>query len=125
MMMFEHRRAALLPFGAFLARVARFGAVSAGIVGVSLGLGTLGYHQFGELPWIDAVLNAAMILTGMGPVDRMTSDAGKLFSATYALYSGLAFVGTIGVLIAPIAHRLLHTLHVEAHEADRRDRSTG
>ena len=81
--------------------------------------GTIGYRVTGrELGWLDAFLNASMILTGMGPVDRMTSDAGKLFAAAYALYSGVAFLGVMGILVAPWAHRLLHRFHVE--DPDRR-----
>jgi hypothetical protein len=116
---FEHRTAQLLPLGAFLLRVSRYAALSAAVVAVSLALGTVGYHQLGELPWVDSLLNAAMILTGMGPVDRMQTTAAKLFAAGYALYSGLAFLGTVAVLFAPIAHRFLHVLHLEAgSEAD-------
>jgi hypothetical protein len=119
-MMFEHRTAALLPMRAFLARVARFGAVSAGIVGFSLCIGAAGYHYFGALPWIDALLNAAMILTGMGPVDRMDTREAKLFATAYALYSGIAFLSTATVLFAPILHRLLHSLHFEAEDEAKR-----
>ena len=120
--MFEHRTANLLPTRAFLARMARFGALSAAMVGASLALGAGGYHTFGGLPWIDALLNAAMILTGMGPVDRMTTVAGKFFSTGYALFSGLAFVGTVAIVFAPIAHRFLHELHLELEDAQSRER---
>jgi len=124
-MMFEHRTHRLLPMRDFLVRVAGFAAASAGIVGVSLGLGTLGYHHFGQIPWIDALLNAAMILSGMGPVDHMDTRSGKLFATGYALYSGVAFISTAGLLIAPVAHRMLHSLHLEWHggQNDRGDAS--
>ena len=115
-MIFEHRSSRLIPLGAFLARMARFGAASAGIVGFSLGIGMAGYHAYAGLPWVDSLLNAAMILTGMGPVDRMETTAGKLFAAGYALFSGLAFLTTAAVLFAPIVHRLLHALHAELDE---------
>jgi hypothetical protein len=70
----------------------------------------------GELPWIDSFLNASMILTGMGPVDKMTCEAGKLFAAFYSLYSGVAFLTTMGVILAPILHRALHKFHLGDEE---------
>jgi len=78
-----------------------------------VGGGTLGYHIAGRLDWIDAFLNAAMILSGMGPVDRMETAGGKLFSALYALFSGLVFIGIAGIVVAPWVHRLFHWIHVE------------
>jgi len=117
--MFEHRRSPLLDRAAFLRRQRRFAGISAAIVAVALAVGSVGYHVFGELPWVDALLNAAMILTGMGPVDRMQSTAGKLFSTAYALASGLVFVTTVAVLFAPVVHRFFHRLHLELDdEAD-------
>jgi hypothetical protein len=115
---FEHHRTALLSRPAFHRRLFRFGGLSAAIVVAALGFGTSGYHLLGRLPWVDAFLNAAMILTGMGPVDRMETDAAKLFSAVYALFSGLAFVTTIAVLFAPIVHRFFHRLHLDLEDAD-------
>jgi hypothetical protein len=111
--MFEHRLAPLLGPRAFLRRQLRFAAVSASIVLGALAAGALGYHAFGRLPWLDALLNAAMILTGMGPVDRMQTNAGKLFATFYALASGVVFVTTMAVLFAPLIHRFLHRFHVE------------
>jgi hypothetical protein len=120
--MFEHRREELLPAHRFARRLLTFSALSAGIVSAALAIGAVGYHAFGGLPWIDALLNAAMILTGMGPVDRMTTTGGKLFSTAYALFSGVAFVTTVAVLFAPIVHRFFHRLHVELDE-DGEERS--
>ena len=77
------------------------------------GLGTVGYHTLGGLHWVDAFLNASMILSGMGPVDRMETTTAKLFAALYALFSGLLFIGVIGVVVAPWVHRLFHWLHFE------------
>jgi hypothetical protein len=110
---FEHRSEPLLPAKHFFGRVARFSALAGAVIAGSLALGTAGYHQFASLPWIDALLNAAMILTGMGPVDRMETSAGKLFAAGYALFSGIAFVSTIALLFAPLIHRFFHALHLE------------
>jgi len=80
----------------------------------SLGLGVLGYHWLRGLGWVDAVLNASMILTGMGPVSPMPTDAAKLFASAYAVFSGVAFLTTFSILIAPVLHRVLHRLHLRA-----------
>ena len=97
----------------FLQRMGRQALLALVLVVGSLLGGMAGFHHWSRLAWLDAFLNASMILTGMGPVDRMTSDAGKLFAAVYALYSGVAFLGIMGILVAPWAHRLLHHFHVE------------
>jgi hypothetical protein len=111
--MYEHHRKPVLPRDQFLRRVARHGGVSGFIIALSLGMGTVGYHLFADLGWIDALLNASMILTGMGPVAVLTTDAAKLFASCYALYSGIVFLAATGVLFAPFLHRILHMLHAE------------
>lgn len=78
---------------------------------IALGIGVVGYHVWGELDWLDSLLNASMILGGMGPVDPITTVAGKLFASFYALFSGLVFIGLSGFLMAPFVHRLLHIFH--------------
>ncbi len=112
-MPFEHHKRPLLPRRAFFRRQARYTGLSLAILAVSLGLGTAGYHAFGGLSWSDAFLNASMILAGMGPVDRMDTQAGKLFASFYALYSGIAFLTLAAVLFAPGYHRFLHKLHLD------------
>ena len=112
----EHKTAPLAPRPVFLRRVWWNFLYTLGVVAFSLALGTCGYCHFGQLSWVDGLLTAAMILTGMGPVDRMETTGGKLFSSFYALYSGLAFLTMIAVLMAPIYHRLLHRFHLEAEE---------
>ncbi len=97
----------------YLARRLRSLAVAMGILLPSLGIGVLGYHLVANLPWIDALLNASMILTGMGPVDPMRTVAAKLFGSCYALFSGIVFITTAGVLLAPVVHRVLHKFHLE------------
>ncbi len=79
----------------------------------ALGIGVVGYHLIAGLPWIDSLLNASMILGGMGPVDPLHTDAAKLFASFYALFSGLMFIGIASVLVAPFVHRLLHRIHYE------------
>jgi len=84
------------------------------VVVVSLTVGICGYHFLEKLPWIDALLNASMILGGMGPVDPVKTDAGKIFASLYALYSGLAIISVAGLLLAPVVHRFLHKFHVDS-----------
>jgi hypothetical protein len=88
------------------------------IIAVSLFAGMLGYAHFEHLSWLDAFLNAAMILGGMGPVANLNSDAGKLFAGVYALYSGLIVIFVSGIMLAPIAHRILHRFHVDDADDD-------
>jgi hypothetical protein len=112
--MFEQRKKPLLPRRAFYARMARSVALAIGIAMVSLGIGMVGYHGFEGLSWLDAFLNAAMILSGMGPVASLQTTGGKLFAGCYALFSGLALITTLAVIIAPLFHRFLHKFHMEA-----------
>jgi len=109
--MFERHSQPLLPHRAYLFRLARHGCLVLLLVAVSLGMGMLGYHLFEGLSWLDALVNASMLLGGMGPVKTEgLSDAGKLF-AGLALYAGLVFIVTAGLLFAPLVHRLMHRLH--------------
>lgn len=87
--------------------------MSATLIGFALGIGVLGYHYLGELPWIDALVNASMILGGMGPVDPIKSHVGKLFASGYALFSGLLFIGAASLVLTPFVHRVMHRLHLE------------
>lgn len=111
--MFEHRSEPLLPPHSFLRRVAGYVAAASLLVGTALGVGVAGYHYLGGLPWIDALVNASMILGGMGPVDPITAPAGKLFAAFYALFSGLLFIGAASLVLAPFVHRVMHRLHLD------------
>ena len=111
--MFEHRSLPLLPPLRFVLRLIRTFGIAAAVVLSSLGIGTLGYHGFEKLPWIDALLNAAMILTGMGPVDRVQTAGGKLFAAAYALFSGVVFLTTAAIMLAPVFHRIIHRFHLD------------
>jgi len=111
--MFEHRTEPLLSMHRFFWRVLGFLALSAAVVGVALGIGVLGYHYLGDLPWIDALVNASMILGGMGPVDPIKNHVGKLFVSAYALFSGLLFIGAASLAVTPFLHRMMHRLHLE------------
>lgn len=116
--MFEHKTEPLLSRGRFYIRLARAFGVTLLIVTGSLLMGMAGYHYFGQLPWIDALLNSSMILTGMGPVDPMPTTAGKLFATFYALYSGVAFLTMMAVILAPVVHRAMHKFHLDVEEND-------
>jgi len=111
--MFEHHSEPLLPREGFLRRALLFTGLSGAMIAAALGVGVIGYRVFGGLDWIDALVNASMILGGMGPVDRMTTHAGKLFTSFYALFSGLLFIGAASVVLAPFVHRVLHRLHLD------------
>jgi hypothetical protein len=115
--MFEHRRQPLLSAHEFLVRQLLYLLVALGIIAGSLVLGILGYHYFEHLAWIDALVNAAMILGGMGPVNELYTTAGKLFASFYALYSGIIFLVSVGVILAPLYHRFLHRFHLEIEDA--------
>lgn len=80
---------------------------------IALAIGMAGYHFCEHLPWLDAFANAAMILSGMGPLEPLKTFAGKLFAGCYALFSGLLFITVAGIILAPIGHRLLHKFHLE------------
>ncbi|HMS54160.1 MAG TPA: hypothetical protein PKA27_02050 [Fimbriimonadaceae bacterium] len=111
--MYERRRTPPIPHPEFRARVIQHVCWTAAIVAASIAIGILGYHYIAGMPWIDSLLNASMILGGMGPVDVLPNDAAKVFASLYALFSGIVFIGVSGLLIAPFAHRLLHRFHWE------------
>ena len=110
---FEHKKKALQPYPEFLKRLSLYFFIALLLVLISAMIGCLGYHYIGKLPWMDAFYNACMILTGMGPVAEMQTGAAKLFSSFYALYSGIAFLSTIVIFLAPVIHRLMHVFHLE------------
>ena len=113
---FERRHEPLAPLHVFRGRLIRSGGVAAVIILVSLAIGMVGYRVFGGIEsWVDCLYNASMILGGMGPVSEMTTDAGKLFASAYALYSGVVLLASVGVLLAPALHRILHRFHIETN----------
>jgi hypothetical protein len=112
--MFEHRHEALLPYPIFIRRVIRHVVAASLILAATLGIGVWGYHALENLSWVDALLNASMILGGMGPVNTLYTTTGKLFASAYALFSGIVFLATSGVLLAPFLHRLMHRFHLES-----------
>jgi hypothetical protein len=119
--MYEHHTAPLLPFSKFLKRLASHSGVAIVVILGSLVIGILGYHFLEGLIWIDALVNASMILGGMGPVDALHTNAGKLFASFYALYSGMIFLVAASIIVAPVFHRILHRFHLEAATDEAKD----
>src|SRR5688572_15472689 len=111
--LYEHRSEPLLPARAFLRRMMVHGGFAVAVATVALLVGILGYRWTEDLGWVDAFLNAAMILSGMGEIAPLTTTAGKLFAGFYALFSGLVMIATASFLLAPLAHRLIHRLHLD------------
>ena len=111
--MYERHHEPLISREVYLRRIARSGGLASAAVLAALFLGMSGYHWIEGLPWVDAILNAAMILGGMGPVAELHTTPGKLFAAAYALFSGLMFIVVAGLLFAPVIHRFLHKFHLE------------
>ncbi|HSL47479.1 MAG TPA: hypothetical protein VK878_00340 [Candidatus Deferrimicrobiaceae bacterium] len=111
---FEHRAQPVIPPHQFIIRLAHSGIIAVAVIVVSLFVGMVGYHILEGLSWIDAFLNASMLLGGMGPVNTPITFGGKLFAGLYALYCGLAVILVAGVILAPVAHRILHSFHMES-----------
>ena len=112
--MYERHHEPLISREEYLRRIARSGGLAFAAILAALFLGVSGYHWIEGIPWVDSILNAAMILGGMGPVAELHTTAGKLFAAAYALFSGLMFIVVAGLLFAPVIHRFLHKFHLEA-----------
>jgi hypothetical protein len=110
---FEHRTQPMATRRQFVGRMLMHALVSGVLVAVVLAIGAEGYHALAGLRWVDAIYNASMILTGMGPVDVLPNDGAKLFASAYAVVSGVVFLTAAAVLISPAVHRLLHVLHIE------------
>lgn len=115
--MFEHHKQPLLSSREFLIRQLVYLLVAIGIIAGSLIMGMAGYHFLENLTWIDSLVNAAMLLGGMGPVNELHTNAGKLFASFYALYSGIIFLVVVGVIFAPLYHRFLHRFHLEMEDS--------
>ena len=113
MFRYEHKHQKLASRAVFLRRVARSLLLGLGLIAVSLAVGMAGYIYFAHLNLVDAFLDAAMILGGMGPVATLDNDAAKIFAGFYALYSGLLLIGVAGIILAPVLHRVLHALHAD------------
>lgn len=118
--MFKHTQRKLAPFSVFVKRLIFSIIISLIVILVALAAGIAGYHWIAGFGWVDSLLNASMILGGMGPVGELQTTGAKIFASIYALLSGLVFVGVMGVMISPILHRMLHWFHID--EGDIQDR---
>ena len=119
--MYERRHDPLLTRAAFLRRLGGHACIALALIAGSLTIGILGYHFLERLAWIDALLNAAMILGGVGPVNELHTTSGKVFATLYALYSGLIVLVIAGLLFAPVFHRFLHRFHLELQDDEAKD----
>jgi hypothetical protein len=111
--MYESKKQPLASIKTFYQRVLKNIVLACGIMGICLALGVAGYHYSADIPWLDAIHNSSMILSGMGPVVEIKTVAGKWFSSFYALFSGVVFITNIGIILAPAMHRLFHRLHLQ------------
>ena len=111
--MYEHKTQLLALKSVYYRRLLKSFLIAFGLISFSLGMGVIGYCFIAKLNWIDALLNASMILGGMGPVDVLPNDASKLFASFYCIYSGIAFLSSIAVFLSPALHRIMHKLHIE------------
>lgn len=112
--MYEHKKQPLASKQVYYGRIAKNIFFATFFMLVCLLIGVLGYHYIAEFQWIDSLLNASMILSGMGPVGDIKSDSGKVFASVYALFSGVAFITNIGFLLSPAIHRMFHSLHLDS-----------
>ena len=114
--MFERHNEKLLPRRKFLKRLLKYASIATVLILVSLVIGMAGYHLFEGLSWVDAFLNAAMLMGGMGPVNVLQTDGGKIFAGVYALYCGMVLLIAVGIFAVPILHRFLHHFHLEGEK---------
>ena len=111
--MFEHKHEKIAPVSVFIKRLVGYIAAAILLILFSLFIGIAGYHWIAGFSWIDSLLNASMILGGMGPVNLLTNAGSKVFASLYALFSGLVFIAVMGIVFSPIIHRILHTFHID------------
>lgn len=114
--MFERKHEKLAPVSVFIRRVGLSLLLSGVLILAALFIGVAGYHWIAGLDWIDSLLNASMILGGMGPVNQLNSDGAKVFASGYALFSGLMFIAVMGLVLSPIVHRMLHKFHIDERD---------
>ena len=111
--MYEHHKEPLASRSTFYQRILKNIIIALVIMMICLGIGVFGYHYTADIPWLDAIHNASMILSGMGPVVEIKTVSGKWFSSAYALFSGVVFITNVGVILAPAVHRIFHRLHLD------------
>jgi hypothetical protein len=115
---FERHHDQLAPVSVYVQRIAGSLAIGFGLIAIALSVGIAGYHLIGGFNWIDSLLEASMILGGMGPVREMPNDTAKIFASIYALFSGVVFIALMGIILSPVAHRVLHKFHVDEKDVE-------
>ena len=110
---FERRKDKLAPFSIYVQRIAASLAIAIGLMLIALAVGIVGYHLIAGFNFVDSVLEASMILGGMGPVRELPNDASKMFASIYALFSGVIFIALMGIILSPVAHRVMHKFHID------------
>ena len=113
---YEHRHDKLAPVSLYVQRIVGSLAIAFGLIIVALSIGIAGYHYIADFNWIDSLLEASMILGGMGPVRELSNDTAKIFASIYALFSGVIFIALVGIILTPLAHRILHRFHVDEED---------
>jgi len=111
--MFERRHEKLAPISVFVRRMAASVVMAGILIAVALFIGVMGYHLIAGFDWVDSLLEASMILGGMGPVNALATTEAKMFASGYALFSGLVFIAIMGIVLAPVTHRMLHKFHID------------
>lgn len=111
--MFERRHEKLAPIAVFVRRMIASVVMAGILIAIALSMGVIGYHLIAGFDWVDSVLEASMILGGMGPVNALTTAGAKMFASGYALFSGLVFIAIMGIVLAPVTHRMLHKFHID------------
>jgi hypothetical protein len=126
MLKYEHKKKPLLPAKQFYQRLLWNFVIACTIIFISLGIGVSGYMSLAHLSFVDALLNASMILSGMGPVNILDTQSAKYFASFYSLFSGITFLSTVALLLAPATHRVMHRFHLETNEEeDQKEKSPG
>ena len=114
--MFDQKHLKLAPRSVFVRRIIKSLGLASGLIAVALFIGIAGYHWIAGFEWVDSLLEASMILGGMGPVNPLRSQGAKIFASFYALFSGLIFIAVMGIVVAPILHRTLHKIHIDEQD---------
>lgn len=117
---FEGRHEKLASIPVFIRRMLESLAMAVLLIGVCLSFGIAGYHWLAGIGWIDSLLEASMILGGMGPVKELHTSGAKIFASFYALFSGIVFIGIVGLVLAPVAHRMLHSFHIDDKDLEKK-----
>lgn len=117
--MLEQKHHQIVPTKVFIKRMVGYFGISILLISSVLFIGVAGYHWLADLDWVDSLLNASMILGGMGPVDTLTKTSAKVFASGYALFSGLVFIGVMGIMLVPVMHRILHKFHMDSDDAKK------